>query len=251
MSEDEEAAARFLSAGKNKYLVPYQWGGEPSMTNEVLLYKIMCFSNVEGRELFKPIIDRIISVPGIEGIAFDGFGYQNYHSCRCQKCLHELDQYRERHPEMPKEEATVTFYRDALVDYINHLSNYARSKKESIKTTIHIWPVFSPYPLYGKRLDVDYCGQTAAWFTLWPREKIARYSRMISAQAKEYHQRQQGVGMIGYYDRHGEFPEKDATCVDMELKTMIENGCNRIQVCGTKDVIRNKNIADVFRKYFK
>ena len=27
--------------------------------------------------LFKTLIDKIIAVPGIEGLAFDGFGYQN------------------------------------------------------------------------------------------------------------------------------------------------------------------------------
>ena len=60
-----------------------------------------------------------------------------------------------------------------------------------------------------------------------------------------------GVGMIGYYNRPGEFPVKNATRVDMELNTMIKNGCTRIQVCGAKDVINNKEIAEVFRKHFK
>jgi len=37
----------------------------------------------------------------------------------------------------------------------------------------------------------------------------------------------------------------------MELKTMIGNGCKRIQVCGARDVINNKEIAEIFKKYFK
>ena len=57
--------------------------------------------------------------------------------------------------------------------------------------------------------------------------------------------------MIGYYDRPGQFPEKDAARVDMELRTMIANGCRRIQVCGTSHVIGNPEIAAVFSKYFK
>jgi hypothetical protein len=251
MDDNENAAATFLSAGRNKHLIPYQWGGEPLMTNEVLLYKIICFNNVEGRSLFEMIIDNLISVPEIEGIGFDGFGYQNYYSCHCRKCQEKLDEYHKKYSEISKGQASVNFYRDILVDYINHLANYARSKKKEIKTTIHIWPVFVPEPLYGNRLDVDYCGQTAAWFTLWPEEKIAKYSRVISEQAKKSYQRQQGVAMIGYYDRPGQFPVKNATCVDMEIKTMIENGCNRIQVCGAKDVINNEKIAEVFKKYFK
>jgi hypothetical protein len=251
MDENENAAAKFISAGKNKYLVPYQWGGEPLMTNEVLLNKIICFSHIEGRELLKSVIDGVISVEGIEGLAFDGFGYQNYHSCHCQKCREKLAEYQKRHPGKSKEKARISFYRGRLVDYINYLANYARSKKKEIKTTIHIWPVFAPEPLYGNRLDLNYCGQTAAWFTLWKKGKIAEYSRIISSQAQKYYPRQQGVGMIGYYNRPGKFPVKNAACVDMELKTIIKNGCKRIQVCGTRDVIYNKKIAEVFKKYFK
>ena len=111
---------------------------------------------------------------------------------------------------MSDKEATINFYRDTLVNYINYLANYARSKKKGIKTTIHIWPVFAPDPLYGNSLDLDYCGQTAAWYTLWPRDKIAKYSKIISKQAQKYYQRQEGVGMIGYYDRPGKFPVKNA-----------------------------------------
>ena len=57
--------------------------------------------------------------------------------------------------------------------------------------------------------------------------------------------------MMGYYDKPGQFPVKDASRVDIELKTMIENGCSSIQVCGAKDVIENKEISAVFKKYFK
>jgi hypothetical protein len=251
MTDDEEAALKFIKAGKNKYIIPYQFGGEPEMTNEVLGSKIICFNDLEARELYKPLIDDIVSVPGIEGLAFDGFGYQNYRCCHCEHCQKLLAEYSKSHPEISKAEREIAFFRDTLVDYINYLADYARSKKKDIKTSIHIWPVFAPDPLYGNRLNVDYCGQTAAWYTLWPEEKIAEYSKIISENAKKYHQRQQGVGMIGYYDKPGQFPVKDASRVDMELKTMIENGCRRIQVCGAKDVIDNKDISAVFKKYFK
>lgn len=251
MSANEEAARTFIMAGKNQHIIPYQFGGEPKMTHEVLENQIVCFNNREVREIFKPIIDEIVSVPGITGLAFDGFGYQNYHSCNCDHCKKLLAEYITQHPELSKDEAEMTFFRDTLVDYINYLADYARSKKNDIKTTIHIWPVFAPDPLYGNRLNVDYCGQTAAWYTLWPNEKIAEYSRIISGESRKYHQRQQGVGMIGYYDHPGKFPVKDANRVDMELNTMIENGCLRIQVCGAKDVIYNKEISAVFKTYFK
>ncbi|MEA3400174.1 MAG: hypothetical protein U9R79_02910 [Armatimonadota bacterium] len=249
MSEDEEAALSFITAGRNRYIIPYQFGGEPVMTNEVLTNRIICLNNQEARDRLKALIDDIASVPGLEGLAFDGFGYQNYHCCYCDRCQSLLAEYGEAHPELSPDEARVAFFRDTLVDYINDLADYARSRRADIKTSIHIWPVFAPDPLYGNRLDVDFCGQTAAWYTLWPEEKIAEYSRIISQAAREYHQRQEGVCMIGYYHRPGEFPVKDAARVDMELRTMIENGCRRIQVCSAIDVIRNEEISEVFRRY--
>ncbi|NLO05116.1 MAG: hypothetical protein GX131_04725 [candidate division WS1 bacterium] len=251
MNDDEEAAFNFISAGDNSYIIPYQWGGEAIMTNEVLTNRAICFSSDAARDLFKPMIDNIASVPGVDALGFDGFGYQNYRRCYCEECQKRLADYMAAHPDMPEEEASVNYFRDALVGYINHLAGYARSKRANIKTSIHIWPVFMPEPLYGNRLDIDYCGQTAAWYTLWPEEKIAEYSRIIVQDANNYYPRQQGVGMIGYYDRPGEFPVKDAERVDMELRTMIENGCRRIQVCSSIHVVNSPEIAEVFRRYFK
>lgn len=251
MSPDEEAAFRFITAGRNQYLIGYQFGGEPRLTHEVLGHRIICFSSQEARDLLKPLIDQIAAVPGLAGLAFDGFGYQNYRRCHCERCQALLAEYRAEHPALPPAEAEVAFFRDALVAYINHLADYARARRADLQTAIHIWPVFAPEPLYGNRLDVDFCGQTAAWYTLWPEDKIAQYSRIITAEARQYHPRQQGVGMIGYYDLPGEFPVKDAAQVDMELRTMIANGCRHVQVCSALHVLRNREIAAVFAKHFR
>ncbi|MHB8994899.1 MAG: hypothetical protein ACYC63_06600 [Armatimonadota bacterium] len=251
MNEEEEAAFRFIMAGNNRYIIPYQFGGEPVMTSEVLTNRIVCFNSPEARELFKRVIDGILSVPGIAGLGFDGFGYQNYHRCYCNHCEKLLTEYLKAHPQMAPKDATIAFFRDSLIDYVNYLADYARSRNATARTTIHIWPVFAPEPLYGNRLNVDECGQTAAWYTLWPEAKIAEYSRVVCGEAKKHHQRQEGVGMIGYYNRPGQFPIKDAARVDLELRTMLDNGCRSIQVCSSIDVINNEAIAEVFRKHFR
>lgn len=250
MSAEEEAALRFISAGNNRYLIPYQFGGEPVLAHEVLIYPIICLSSPEAQKLFEPVIDGLATVPGLAGVSFDGFGYQNYHRCYCDRCTGLLAAYQQAHPDLPPAEAANTFFRDLLVDYINTLADYVRSRRPDFKTSIHLWPVFAPQPLYGNRLKVDECGQTAAWYTLWPVEKIADYSRRIVGEAKKYHPRQEGVGMIGYYDRPGQFPVKDAARIDLEIKTMLANGCRHLQVCSTLDVVKNQAIAEVFRKYF-
>ncbi len=251
LTPGEEAALSFTMAGTNQYMIPYQFGGEPKLANEVLGSRVLCFTAAPCHELFRAEIDAILSVPGVAGVAFDGFGYQNFRCCHCARCQGLLEEYRRQNPDLPAAEAEVAFFRQTLVDTINTLAAYARSVRPSILTSIHIWPAFAPDPLYGNRLDIDFCGQTAAWYTCWPQEKIAAYSRVIAGEAKRYHARQQGVGMIGYYDLPGRFPVKDAARVRMELETMIANGCRRIQVCGTRDVIRNAEVAAVFRALFK
>ena len=250
MTDEQEAARTFIAAGRNKYIIPYQFGGEPQMTNEVLDTKIICLSHREAMELFKPLIDGIVSVPGMDGVTFDGFGYQNYHRCHCEGCEKLLAEFRSKNPAMPKEEAETTFFRGVLVETINALADYARSKNPEIKTSIHLWPVFAPDPLYGNRLNVDVCGQTAAWFSLWPETKIAEYSKIISKNANDFYPRPTGFGMIGYYNLPGKFPFKDADRVDMELRTMITGGCRGIMICDAEHVIRNKDISAVFKKYF-
>jgi hypothetical protein len=86
ISPNEDAALRFIAAGNNQFLIGYQFGGEPVLTHEVLTSQIICFSSPEAYHLFRPVIDGIVSVPGIAGVAFDGFGYQNYHDCQCERC---------------------------------------------------------------------------------------------------------------------------------------------------------------------
>lgn len=250
LSLDQGAAFNFLSAGKNRFLTPYQWGGEPVMQNEVLIYPIVCPGNLELRKLQKLGLAEKLSTPGLAGIVFDGYGYQNYLRCYCDECEKRFAEFRKTHSDLSVEDAEVGYFRGVLVDWINDLADYVRSVKPDAKTAIHIWPVFLPEPLYGNRLDVDFCGQTTAWYTCWPLEKIAQYSRTITETAKAYYPRQEGVGMIGYYDKPDQFPVKDAALVDQELKTMLENGCREVQVCGVKDVLNNEPIAAVFRKYF-
>ncbi len=250
MNSDQNAAFNFLSAGRNRSITPYQWGGEPVMENEVLIYKILCPNNKLAQKLQKEQIDSLLTVPGLKGIAFDKYGYQNYHRCYCDDCERGLQEFKRENPDISPETAEVKYFRDLLVDWINDLANHVRGRKADAKTAIHIWPVFSPEPLYGNLLDVDFCGQTTAWYTRWPTEKIAEYSRAITANSKKYHERQYGVGMIGYYDRPGLFPVKDATLVDNELRIMFENGCKDIQVCGAQDVLKNEKVAQVFKKYF-
>jgi len=250
MTWEQEAAAAFLKAGNNRKLVPYQWGGEPLMTNEVWTKPIPCFNDPDVRKTLRVMTEQACDIPGIAGVAFDGFGFQNYHRCHCDRCCKLFEEYVRSHPGASPEEAETVFFRDELVGLINEMAAVVRSKNPELKTAIHLWPVFAPEPLYGNRLDVDFCGQTAAWYTLWPQEKIANYTRVIVERAADFYPRQKGVGMLGYYNLPKLFPEKSPHRIAIELQTMLENGCQYFQVGSAKDVVKNPDIAKVFENVF-
>ena len=58
--------------------------------------------------------------------------------------------------------------------------------------------MFLPEPLYGNRLDVDFCGQTAAWHfePFWSYEKIRACTRVICSEEKEYFSRPEGMAIL-------------------------------------------------------
>ncbi|MEN6344401.1 MAG: hypothetical protein ABFE16_03800 [Armatimonadia bacterium] len=38
--------------------------------------------------------------------------------------------------------------------------------------------------------------------------------------------------------------------IDLGIRTMVDKGCRSLQVCGALDVLRNKEIATVFKRRF-
>ena len=49
------------------------------------------------RSEIKRVLD---TFPDVNGIAFDGFGYQNYRFCDCPVSREQLEAYRAKHPEL-------------------------------------------------------------------------------------------------------------------------------------------------------
>jgi hypothetical protein len=164
-----------------------------------------------------------------------------------------FEAWHRQHPGLPLNKALDRFSQDTLVDFVNGLARYARSVRADAKVTCHVYPVFLPEPLYGNRLDVDYCGQTAAWYfePLWSYEKIRAYTRMICGEEKKYFARPEGVAMIGVYTRPELFPVKSPERLTGELQAILDGGGDRVQVCSLNDVLKDPATREVFRQVFR
>ncbi|MCA1808598.1 MAG: hypothetical protein LC725_03935, partial [Lentisphaerae bacterium] len=222
---DEELLKK-LSLNPQEWRKTYQTGGEPLEGHaEVFKKPFICFHHKEVMDATKKAMrEKLTNAPALAGVGFDAFGYQNYKNCVCEESLRQLEAYRKQHPAMSAEESESAFALDSMVDCLNELADYARSVRPGIKTTIHIWPTYLPEPLYGNRLDVDYCCQSVAWFfaPYWSQSKIADYTRTVVQDEKKYFPRARGIPFIGVYLGR-KFVDKPLEQFRAELRTIFSN----------------------------
>jgi len=253
MNADENAALERIRADKTKGKSGYQYGGEPVHGIEVLQTPLLCFHDPQVRTFFEEQIRDRLRVPGLRGIAMDYFGYQNYRCCRCPASMEAFEAWHKQHADLPSDVALDRFALDTLVEFVNGLARYARSVRADAKVACHIYPVFLSEPLYGNRLDVDFCGQTAAWYfdPLWSYEKIRSYTRVICGQEKKHFARPEGVAMIGVYTRPALYPVKSPERLTGELQAILDGGGDRVQVCSLNDVLKDPATREVFQRFFR
>jgi len=253
MNGEENATLERIQADKSKGKSRYQYGGEPVQPIEVLTSPLLCFHVPEVSAFLKEQIRDILAVPGIKGVAFDYFGYRNYRCCRCVHSIAAFEMWHRQRPTLAREKALEQFSLETLVEFTNSLARYARSVRPDAKVQCHVYPVFLPEPLYGNRLDVDYCGQTAAWYfePLWNYEKTREYSRVIFGQEKKYFPRSEGVALVGVYNRPELYPVKGPERLAKELQAILDGGGDRVQVCSLNDVLKDAATRHVFKRFFK
>jgi len=253
MSEEETRTLEYLIKDSNNiFSTNYQWGEEPKGKKvEVLTQNLLCFHDERVIKFFKDRIKEVLDVEGLTGISFDFFGYQNYQCCRCDISEKLFQQHRKNYSDIDDKKAREKFSLDTLVSFYNELGDYARSIKPDVKIITHIYPVFLPDPFYGNRLDIDYCAQTVAWFLPWNLARVARYTRTIKENEKQFFQRSNAVAMIGYYYQREMFPTKTPQQIEKELRTIFENGCNIVLVHCINDVLKSPDVKKIFSQYFK
>jgi len=254
MNERENEILAKLKQDNYKHQINFQWGEAPieryNKRQQVLAFDMLCLHQPKVKEFLKEQIRNILKVPGIKGIAYDGFGYQNYQCCRCPHSMKLFEEYYKKHKDLKRGKALKKFSLETLVAFNNELADYARSIKPDVKIVNHIWPVFLAEPLYGNRLNIDYCGQTVTWYFYWDLSKIRRYAHIIAHNEKDYHSRANGVALLAFSHRPGRFPLKSPERIEAELKAILDGGCYRV-IVDIRDMVKMPEVAAVFKKYLK
>ncbi len=248
MSREERAAA----IARIQHDARIQWGGEPRSDapyGDVLPEVTPCICGTAAQEAGKKAIDKLCAFDGIDGVAFDYVGFANFKGCYHTNCLALYRKYLAEHNLPDQESSKTDFYRQQLVDYYNVLIDHLKRQKPEWKVMAHIYPVFAPDPLYGNRLKVDYCGQTASWYFIWPEDKIRSYAKTIVGRQNQYFEGVKGVPFIGFSNDNTIFDHKSPAEVERELNAILDSGADCLMVHGIRDVVANPEVAAVFKKY--
>lgn len=259
MSAEDEAALEKLRTVMDAKKGGYQFGGEPlparrdpaSSDHDVLQARLLCFHRPETIAWCRKQISAMLTAcPDLTGVGLDYFGYQNYRCCLCPRSLELFDKYRSQHPDLPREKALEEFSRDTLVETINELSRYARGVRPGIKVTIHVYPTFLPEPVYGRRLDVDTCCETVAWFfePYWSADKIADYTLRVTHRTGSPFPGTRGVPFFGLYVGRPD-ADKSPQRLAEELAIIRRHaGLSALSVCSFNEFVKHEPMRRVMKE---
>jgi hypothetical protein len=230
---------------KQPFRETYQHGGEPYTADELYKRLLPCWNRPEVREYFRKKVTNFAGSP-VGGLAFDGVGYTNYYRCYCPTCEARLAEFREQHPQLSEQEASAICAEQAMVDFINEMAETARAVRPDIELTIHVYPYFRPHPYHGNRLDVDYVGETVAWFFRphWPLEKVGRLADEIVRTQAAHWPEHHAAPFIGFNSR----PARDVRSprrVQAEIDLVRASGVSAIQFAELGQIARRPTVARV------
>jgi len=249
LNDEETKSLERLRKNDPAALASHQWGGEPTEAGDLFPGDMLSFHDPRVMELLKDSIRTTLAVPGLTGLFLDGWGYQNLRCDRSPQAMEAFAAYQAKHPGADPDKAFQDFSLEALVTKHNELAAFARSVRPDILLSDHVWPAYAPMPLYGNRLDLDLCGQTAAWYSEWPLDKVERYAREIVADEAAFHAKARGVAFLGYYNRPGKFPQKSAARLEAELKAILAGGCDCLMIHSLPELLAVPETAAMLTKY--
>lgn len=249
MSPEENEILKNLKLDKSIAKNGYQFGGEPLPGHrEVLETPLLCFHRPETVEFCKKHLESVFKMfPEITGIALDFIGYQNYRCCQCKQSTAQFETYYKKvQDKLSREAALEQFSLETLVQFNNELSAYIRKLRPEAKIANHVYPVFLPDPLYGNRLNVDYCCQTVAWFftPYWSPAKIEQYTRYVVEKEKIYFQTARGIPFIGLYQNpQGHFKSDEEFFLELEIVKKASPARRDLSICTFAPFAKNPELG--------
>jgi len=249
MSPEENEILKNLDADKSVDKNGYQFGGEPLPGHrEVLQTPLLCFHRPETVEFCKKNLQAVFErFPEITGVALDYIGYRNYRCCHCPQSTALFEGYYKKvRNKMSREAALEQFSLETLVQFNNELSAYIRKLRPEAKIATHVYPVFMPEPLYGNRLDVDYCCQTVAWFfkPYWSPDKIEQYTRNVAGNEKKYFSNSRGIPFIGLYQNpQGHFKSDEEFFRELEIVKKASPARRDLSICTFSPFAQNPELG--------
>lgn len=245
----EMRAARRTELDKRRIEKNARYGGEPVEFDVLTDVRNNCFMSDPGLEASKKSIDKICSLEGIDGISFDYIGYTNFKGCYCETCMAAYAKFLAENKISDTQENKDRFYLGLLVKYYNDMADYVRGKYPNLVIMAHLYPVFQPDPLYGNRLNIDYCGQTVAWYFPWEPVKIRRYTEVTVKEQGRYFKTARGIPFIGLNKKPGSLAVKDAATVEKELKAMLAGGADALMICSANAILEDTEMFALFKRY--
>lgn len=231
--------------------VKYSFGGEPMTDRKEVLWDgpYPCFIGEKSREAACRELDRRISAkPGIDGVAFDFVGYQNYYGCQHPDCLKLCAEYLKKNNLKDTKENRAKFYLHELAEYYRVCAEHIKKINPKFKVMAHLYPVFEPFPLYGNRLRIDIAGETCAWYRRWDLKKVEEHAKYVRANQHKYYKTTECVPFLAYTakDFADVLTPED---VEKEMQAILRSGTDALMVHELSSVLKNPEVLKVFQKY--
>ena len=202
----------------------------------------------QAREKACKRLDKICATPGIDGIAFDYVGYNNYYGCQHPDCLKQCAEYLKRHNLADTKDNRSKFYLFELTEYYRACTEHIKRINPEFRVIAHLYPVFEPHPFYGNQLQIDIAGETCAWYRIGDLKKVEADARTVHQGQHKYCKKTECIPFIGF-TAGGLIDKKDAARVELELQAILRSGTNALMVHELHSVLKVPEVLAVFRKY--
>jgi hypothetical protein len=184
----------------------------------VLPRSMVCFEHDESMELVRKQIDTALEFA--DGVALDGFGFNNYYACFCETCDDLRAAEKAAHSDQSDVEVMATVSSRSLINVHRRLHDHAKSIRSDATVINHVWPMFLPDEHIGTQYKLDYCTQTISWFypPEWRLERIqaeaAEIKRLENPETNRF------VPFIGIVDMNDlvRTPERLSAEIEIGLK---------------------------------